>query len=159
LQKNISGFSTDALKLLLDAPWPGNVRELKNVVKRAALLAEDLTITRDEIAISEAGRFLVPISVASLSDPPASLSGKVAVAQEEVEKEELVKALLSTDGNKAKAARMLKMDRATIYAKLKKYHLPEAVAPLSAHVPGESSTSGGNIQHCHAQRTGDSQGA
>jgi two-component system response regulator HydG len=135
------------------------VRELKNVVRRAALLAENGTITRDEIAISEAGRFLVPVSAASLFDPPASLSGKVAVAQEEVEKEELIKALLSTGGNKAKAARMLKIDRSTIYAKLKKHHLPEAVVPLSAHLSEESDTSGCNIQHCPAQQASGSPGA
>jgi two-component system response regulator HydG len=70
------------------------------------------------------GRFVVPVSAAHLPDPPPSLIGKVAVAREEIEKEELVKALRSTGGNKAKAARMLKIDRATIYAKLKKYSLP-----------------------------------
>ena len=124
LQKNINEFSTDAVNLLLDAPWPGNVRELKNVVRRAALLAENGTITPDEIAIGEMGWFVVPVSAAHPSDPPPSLNGKVVAAREKIEKEEMVKALRSAGGNKAKAARMLEIDRATIYAKLKKYRLP-----------------------------------
>jgi transcriptional regulator of acetoin/glycerol metabolism len=66
----------------------------------------------------------VPVSAAHLSDPPPSLNGKVAAAREKIEKEEPIKALRSTGGNKAKAARMLNIDRATMYAKLKQHPPP-----------------------------------
>ena len=121
LQKNLKGFSVDAIKLLLDAPWPGNVRELKNVVKRAALLSENDIITPDEIAIGESGRLTVDHRQPA---PPSSMNGKVAVAREEIEKGELMKALHSAGGNKAKAARALEITRATLYAKIKKYTPP-----------------------------------
>ena len=123
MQKNIKGFLPAAIKLLLDAPWPGNVRELKNVVKRAVLLAENDTITPDEIAIGEADRFIIPVAAAQPSNPLPSMNGKVAVAREEIEREELMKALRSAGGNKAKAARALKIDRVTLYAKIKKYSI------------------------------------
>ena len=151
LQKNLKCFSADAIRLLLDAPWPGNVRELKNVVKRAALLAENDTITTDEISIGEADRFIIPASLPAHSTPVTTLSAtgglagagrptgtvaaaqpsapspsmndKVTVAREGIEKEELIKALHSVGGNKVKAARALKIDRSTLYAKIKKYGL------------------------------------
>ena len=125
LQKNIKGFLPAAIKLLLDAFWPGNVRELKNVVKRAALLAENDAITPDEIAIGEADRLILPVVTAHSSDLLLSISmkGKVSTAQEEIEKEELIKALRSVGGNKVKAARALKIDRSTLYAKIKKHGL------------------------------------
>jgi len=123
LKKNLKGFSADVIRIFLDAPWPGNVRELRNVVKRAVLLAENDTITPDEIAIGKSDRFIVPLAAAQPSDPSPSMNGKVAVAREEIEKEELVKALRSAGGNKAKAARALKIDRVTLYAKIKKYGL------------------------------------
>ncbi|MCG2679745.1 MAG: sigma 54-interacting transcriptional regulator, partial [Kiritimatiellae bacterium] len=124
LRKNIKGFSAAAHKLLLDAPWPGNVRELKNVVKRAVLLAEHDTITPDQIAIDEADRFTVPFAVANLPKSPSSMQGKVGAARENIEKDELIKVLRSTGGNKTKAASLLKIDRATLYAKIKIYNLP-----------------------------------
>jgi len=126
MQKNIQGFSSAAMKLLLDAPWPGNVRELRNVVKRAVLLAENDTITPDEIALGEAERLILPVITAYSSDLLLSISmkDKVSTAQEEIEKAELIKALRSSGGNKAKAARALQIDRVTLYAKIKKYGLP-----------------------------------
>jgi len=124
MQKGISGFSDKAMSLLLDAPWPGNVRELKNVVRRAVLLAESNTITPDQIAIGEIDRFIVPIPGAHPADGATSVKGKVAAAREEIEKKELSRALLDAGGNKSKAARILKIDRTTLYAKMGKYGLP-----------------------------------
>lgn len=125
LKKNLKGFSADAIRLFLDAPWPGNVRELRNVVKRAVLLAENDIITPNEIAIDEfpIHRLIVPASVTRPSPQTSSMNGKIAVAREEIEKEELIKALRSAGGNKAKAARALRIDRVTLYAKIKKYGL------------------------------------
>lgn len=120
IQKNISGFSTAAIKLLLDAPWPGNVRELKNVVKKAVLIAEGGLITPDEIAIEEKSRL---IAAADQINQPLSMKSRINAAREEIEKKELLNALRLVDGNKAKAARMLKINRTTLYTKIKKYSL------------------------------------
>lgn len=124
MRKNITGFSTSAMKLLLDAVWPGNVREMRNVVKRAVLLAENDTITPDKIAIGEIDRLLAPVSAAHSDEPPLSMKNRVVAAQERIEREELIEALRSSGGNKAKAARALQIDRVTLYAKIKKYELP-----------------------------------
>lgn len=123
LHKKIKGFSTDAYKLLLDAPWPGNVRELKNVVKRAVLLAEHDTIMPDQITINDNDRFTIPMGA---SDPPnksTSMKRKVCEARENIEKQEVIEALRAAGNNKAKAARMLNIDRATLYTKINKYGL------------------------------------
>ncbi len=47
--KSLEGFDEDALRWLLDHRWPGNVRELENLVERAAILARDSLVTRDDL--------------------------------------------------------------------------------------------------------------
>jgi DNA-binding NtrC family response regulator len=121
--KNISRFSSAAIKLLVDAPWPGNVRELKNAVKKAVLIAEGETITPAEIILEEKGYFIAPVVATYPDNQNVSMKDRINVAREEVEKRALQDALRLVGGNKAKAARMLKIDRTTLYTKIKKYAL------------------------------------
>jgi two-component system nitrogen regulation response regulator GlnG len=122
LNKQVRGFSEEAVECLLSYSWPGNVRELKNVVRRAALLTADLIepkhllLPREEPFNTQAlqrteefGKDGVPLRAA------------VKKAVEEVERKTILETLKRTGGNKSKAAKLLKIDYSTMHYKIKQY--------------------------------------
>ncbi len=111
--KKVEKISEEAMKSLLSYSWPGNVRELKNVIKRAVLLTNSDTI--GQIVLTE-----------SVSSTPQVHSGKVIAMADTVrnvtnnmEKELIKKALAQAKNNKTKAAKILQVDRMTLYSKIK----------------------------------------
>jgi DNA-binding NtrC family response regulator len=113
LSKKVKGFSPQAAKMLLGYHWPGNVRELKNVVKRAVLLCLTEDISTEELGLNS-------YSSESLnSEAPGDSAGSLEKATKQVEKELILKALEQTGGNKIKAAKLLQMNRKTLYRKIK----------------------------------------
>lgn len=113
LSKSVKGFSPESAKLLLSYSWPGNVRELKNVVRRAVLLCQAEYITTDDLDINTN-----TIHITSQS-PSAEAPNSLEDATKQVERELILKALEQTGGNKIKAAKLLQMNRKTLYRKLK----------------------------------------
>ncbi|MHB8988901.1 MAG: sigma-54 dependent transcriptional regulator [Desulfobulbia bacterium] len=126
LNKNITGISDQALQLLADYSWPGNVRELEHVVERACVLCTDDTITTGNLPeeVRSWNRVAATTSGGNGEEPSAvkGFGGSAPVARES-EKEHLVNIIAQTDGNKAKAARLLGIDRSTLYRKMKAYGL------------------------------------
>ncbi len=121
LKKEIKGFSESALNLLFTYKWPGNVRQLRSTIRRAALLADD-TITERHLDLKR-----IPVPGLAFTPkvqgaPWKGLSLKEIVQQSAtaVEREVLTQVLKNTGGNKAKAARLLKIDYKTIHEKVKK---------------------------------------
>jgi len=112
LNKQIREISGDALGTLIKHPWPGNLRELKNMMRRAALHTEGDVIGRSciEALMSQksAGRFTYPV-----------MSVKEAV--KDLEKRMIIEALARTEGNKTRAAEMLELSYATLFAKIKEF--------------------------------------
>ncbi len=117
LGKNLIGFDLQASQTLQNYPWPGNLRQLKNIVKRATLLARGEFITLDEIK-DELSETVEENSHASIA--PKSMK----LHDEETEKRCILNALQQTNNNKTKAAVLLKIDRKTLYNKLKQYNIP-----------------------------------
>lgn len=113
-------LSDDAYNILAAYAWPGNVRELENVMERAVVLSCGGTIgvahLPREIAVAEPS---MPIPVATNEELDMDLEASVA----NLEKQLLNKALTEAAGNKAKAARSLKISERTLWYKLKKYNL------------------------------------
>ena len=111
--RDIAGFDADASEALLRYSWPGNLRELKNTVKRATLLAPGRIIRKNDLgnAVLEATTGL-PDDIMPLRD-------------KKDEKERILQALEAAGGNKAKAARLLGIDRKTLYNKIKLYDIPQ----------------------------------
>jgi two-component system, NtrC family, response regulator AtoC len=112
----ISGFSRKAEQLLLDYHWPGNVRELKNCIERAvALASEDQIKIRD---LPQRVQNYQPSHVLVTSNKPQEL-----VPLEEVEKRYIQRVIEVTGNNKTMAARILGLDRKTLYRKLERYKM------------------------------------
>lgn len=105
LNRTVEGFDSEAAELLASHSWPGNLRELNNVVKRAVLLTRGNKITTAEL--TQAMGQIRTDNVLQLHD-------------EDTERQRIITALQQTNGNKAKAARLLGVDRKTIYNKIEK---------------------------------------
>ncbi len=112
--KNISGISEAAAQRLLDYSWPGNIRELRNAMERAVTLtAHEQIVVEDlseKIRNFESRQFLVD------GTDPAQL-----LPMEEIERRYILHVLDSVEGNKSTAARILGLDRKTLYRKVKQY--------------------------------------
>ena len=107
--KSISGLSNATLRVLLQYDWPGNVRELENAIEHAILLE-----TTQVLQVHNLPAQISPLA-ATRSDQPGPLS------LEEAEQQAIARALKDSDQNITEAARVLGVNRATLYRKLKKY--------------------------------------
>jgi DNA-binding NtrC family response regulator len=121
LNKKTQGFSKSAIDELVLYTWPGNVRELKSVIRRAALDATG-AITDKDLGI---GSHMILVSnmiqkEMGYSWKGVSLRDLVQRSVVEVERTIIQEVLQVTNGNKAKAARLLQIDNKTMYAKLRK---------------------------------------
>jgi two-component system response regulator HydG len=119
LDRNVKGLDEDVKKIFLKYPWHGNIRELLNVIQRSVLLAKSDLITLDclpdEIKFHD--------HQAYTTENAAIYSKDLKHASHIAEKEAIEKALFETNFNKSKAARLLNIDRKTLYNKLKQYNI------------------------------------
>ena len=92
---------------MLKYDWPGNLRQMKNIIRRATLIAQGNTISLNDLG--------------SEFNNPAAPS--MQLRNEESERELIIKALETCNNNKAQAARMLGIDRKTLYNKIKLHNL------------------------------------
>jgi DNA-binding NtrC family response regulator len=108
----VKGITKDALDALVSYDYPGNVRELENIVQRAMVMCRGEMINPEDIPYEL-------INAGAPENALDSLDAKVG----DFEKELIRKALAETGGNRAKAAELLKANRVTLLAKIKKYGL------------------------------------
>lgn len=114
LDRNVQTFSPEVTSIFRGYHWPGNLRELRNVVKRAVLLSPGEVAGKNTLP----DEMVVAIYKTSDSEGP-----DLKAAQEATEKELILKTLQEVKYNKSKAARLLNIDRKTLYLKLAKYNL------------------------------------
>ncbi len=112
-KKHIEAVSADVLKAFARYPWPGNVRELEHTMEHAFVLCNQAIITIDHL----------PMEFMRLPGMRRS-TGKARENDSSVTLEALNKAAW----NKAKAARLLGIDRVTLYRRIKKFNLSEEPA-------------------------------
>ena len=117
-KKDVRIVSSETYRLIRAYPWPGNIRELKNVIQRAVLLAKGVELTPE----------LLPQRIRDLDGserarPRDYQPIQLGMSLAEVEKEYMRMALASVNGNKVKAASLLKISRRTLYNKLKRFDL------------------------------------
>jgi len=109
--KNIVGFTPEALKILQSYGWSGNLRQMKNVIKRAALFAQGSLISETELP-------------AELLNQKMENGDESSALRDEIfEKKQILKALKESNNNKSQAAELLKIDRKTLYNKMKLYNI------------------------------------
>ena len=128
LGKSVKGFSPEVWEIFLRYDWPGNLRELRNIIKRAVLLSSGSHVEKEALPadIYEPSTSLGGSTggMSSTSRPTDLPSPKDYKSQwVEQEKELIQKVLNDTKFNKSKTARILNMDRKTLYSKMEKYGL------------------------------------
>ena len=124
-EKEVGRLSDEAMQLLVNYDWRGNVRELENAIERAVVL------TRDEILTCE--DFPFEISGDDQNNRGGGLDfhsdGRTIVplkkALEGPEKEIIATTLASVNWNRQRAAKLLDINRTTLFNKMRKYGLLE----------------------------------
>lgn len=120
-EKEITGFSPDALAAVMNHPWHGNARELENCVERAFIVCHDTQIQREHL----------PSEVAfedGLGRRPQT-DDSVRPGRAVLNREFILEVLSGTDWNIAKAARSLGIARNTLYQKMKEFDLSRPSNP------------------------------
>lgn len=107
LGKQVVGFDEEALHQIARYDWPGNLREMKNTIRKAVLLTVGDYISARELDLK-------------ISDKPVTA---MPLHDEADERARIADALRRTGNNKSKAAELLRIDRKTLYNKLKYYHM------------------------------------
>jgi DNA-binding NtrC family response regulator len=118
----------EVMDLFLRYPWPGNVRELENVIERAMVLAENNSITRDEVPsemfLAHAAPMTMPSTPAPMAAPmPTPTPSTLVDRTDRMECDMISEALQLFRWNKTKAAEHLGLKRTTLQYKIKKYGL------------------------------------
>jgi two-component system response regulator HydG len=114
LDRKVERVSEEVLEKFMNYSWPGNLRELRNVVKRGVLLSEGNVLEED--VLPEEIKYGI-----SRSDGPTDDSLK-SVANH-AERDRILSVLSQTGNNKSKAAKILNIDRKTLYNKLKLFDI------------------------------------
>jgi transcriptional regulator with PAS, ATPase and Fis domain len=116
-KRNVKGIEPAALDALQSHDWPGNIRELEHVMERAVLLGKNDTVGLDDLPPQLTAR-----------GGQALIVGQAVAKQltlRDLEMEYIGKVLENTHGNKTETARILGVDRTTLYRKLEEYKLKE----------------------------------
>jgi DNA-binding NtrC family response regulator len=109
MDKRINEISREAMSVLKEYDWPGNVRELSNAIERAMVVGKPPAIKAADLPLR----------------PPRPTSDRVGDSLEQVEKHHIAGVLKRTDWNITQAAKILEIDRVTVYNKIKKYGLKQ----------------------------------
>lgn len=123
LNKDVKGFSAEVEDSFLTYPWPGNVRELKNVLRRAVLLTEGDFIQTKALPLeistfSKVSAFENAVESVS-NNTPKERRPDLKNAALGAEYDTILKVLKEVNFNKTKAAKILNIDRKTLYNKMK----------------------------------------
>jgi DNA-binding NtrC family response regulator len=114
-RRRVKGIDKEALALLISHRWPGNVRELEHTIERAVLLGNGATIGVHDLPPQLSG--------AAARKLPLAEAVARSFTLRDLEREYIERVLENTGGNKSEAAKILGVDRTTLYRKLEEYKL------------------------------------
>ena len=114
LQRNVHNISQQTKELLLQYDWPGNLRELKNVIKRMVLLSSGDTAEIDSLPEE---------MIIAINQSPRPSGSDLKAINELNEKSIILETLVKVKYNKSKAAKLLNIDRKTLYSKMERYEI------------------------------------
>jgi PAS domain S-box-containing protein len=125
--KTISRLTPAAMQRFMEYRWPGNVRELKSALEFAFVLADGDTIDLDQLPpkiaepprrLPDSGRIHLDVQDQGVPERPQTF---LSQPDETPEKSALIEALINANGNQSKAARILGINRVTVWNRMKKY--------------------------------------
>ena len=119
-------LSRETLERLATHPWKGNARELENVIERALALSDDEEISPDDLPIPSAGK---PASAAS-GEGSLRACARRGLSLHDVEERYIQEILAETGGNKVRAARILGIDRKTLYRRAERSARPSPASQV-----------------------------
>lgn len=135
LSKNVSGFSEEVKNDFINYSWPGNLRELKNVIKRATLLSDGDLIEEKSLPFEivnykklkdldeEPNVFAATLPGAADAQDGDDSKPSLKTVANEAEYDMIMQVLRDVNFNKSKAARLLNIDRKTLYNKMKQFDI------------------------------------
>lgn len=125
LNKHITKLSENVERIFMEYKWPGNLREMNNVIKRACLMSEGTEITSEALPPELIRRFMNPGGTGERNGSPEEQANSgyrpdfdLKSVSLKAEYDRIVQVLRSVSFNKSKAARILNVDRKTLYNKL-----------------------------------------
>ncbi len=113
LNRNVKELDKETRSLLLKYDWPGNLRELRNVIKRMVLLTGGSIASADSLPDE--------MKIAVANEVPLDNPSDLKAVNESNEKTLITEALIKVKYNKSKAAKLLNIDRKTLYSKMERY--------------------------------------
>lgn len=122
LHKEVEGFEEDVMRMFINYQWPGNLREFRNVIRRCVLLTNTGKIAAHTLPVEITGEQHNSriFSTQTIGDfKPVSLDLKDTASKAEYET--IMQVLKEVNFNKTRAAELLKIDRKTLYNKIKSY--------------------------------------
>jgi two-component system response regulator HydG len=125
LDKQVEGFEDEVMDIFMSYSWPGNLREFRNVIRRSALLSSSGRINTKVLPpeIAETAPLLPVHEFFESSRPQAAPAREMDLknAAARAEYDTIMSVLKQVNFNKSKAAEILKIDRKTLYNKIKSY--------------------------------------
>jgi DNA-binding NtrC family response regulator len=113
MNKDVQNIKKESMELLCQYSWPGNIRELENVVERAVALANG-----PEISVGDLPDYIINLSVETYRR-----QGSEVPTLEEQQKNYIKWVLDKCEGNKTKAAKIMGIDRVSLWRKVKRYEI------------------------------------
>lgn len=122
LAKRQAEISAEAIQTLLAYGWPGNVRELENVLERAAIISGNQVITPQHLPAEMVALPTPDHQISTSANEPANQLA-LPHAVEALEKRLIAEALIMTNGNKSRAAKLLEISERSLWYKLSQYQI------------------------------------
>lgn len=125
LERECGRLSDDVLATFYEYSWPGNIRELKNVIRRICLLTPGTETIGMQVLPEELKQLQPPAEVPPQQSPTVLVTGdrSLRTIAREAEHEKIIHVLQEVRFNKSKAARILNIDRKTLYNKLQSLNI------------------------------------
>ena len=121
MKKNINGFAQGVMKILQGYTWPGNIRELRNEIRRSSALTEDgmqIQVYHLSNKITNSGSL-----AGEVISNTYNMQQRYRDVLDDFERRYIMQALQAVNGNRLQAAKLLGIERKSLYEKMKRLNI------------------------------------